>query len=201
MIDCSTHGRPSGRPFFSQYNMAPQQIEITMQKFIIIAAALALSLAGCGGSKEAQDLAEVEAAESAGESAMTGATAAGAPAGSTAASKPQTAMQVVVAADAIAVGNGVGPNGLVSNKQPQYGLSDTMYASLPVKGRPAGAVVKVYWTYQDGMSHKEETKNVEAGVEAVSFQFSTADGMKRGSYSVQIDVDDAPAGIVDFVVK
>ena len=70
---------------------------------------------------------------------------------------------------------------------------------MPTKGHAPGAKGYVYWTYQDGRTHKEEAKPV-AG-EFLSFQFSQADGMKPGKYNVEIDINDKPVGIVDFTVQ
>jgi len=82
-----------------------------------------------------------------------------------------------------------------------YALNDTLHASAPVSGRPAGTEVKIYWTYQDGTSHKEETKKVESGMKFLTFDFSRANGMKAGGYMVQLDVGGVPAGILDIKVK
>jgi hypothetical protein len=106
---------------------------------------------------------------------------------------------VTVRADAIAVGHQVGPNQAVSAAKRAYTTADTIYASLPTKGQPAGAKGYVYWTYQDGRTHKEEAKPVSG--EYLNFQFSQADGMKPGKYNVEIDINDKPVGIVDFTVQ
>ena len=63
----------------------------------------------------------------------------------------------------------------------------------------AGAIARVYWTYQDGTSDKEEEKPVAGDI--VNFSFSQADGMQPGAYNVQIDIDDVPVGIADFQVQ
>jgi hypothetical protein len=104
---------------------------------------------------------------------------------------------VAVAADAVSVGTSLDPSGAASGAKPAYSTADTLYASLSAKGRHGTA--KVYWTAPNGLSAKEEEKPV-AG-DNVSFQFSAADGMKAGTYNVEIDVDGVPAGIVDFTVQ
>ena len=106
---------------------------------------------------------------------------------------------VTVRADAIAVGNVIGPNQAVTAGKRTYATGDTVYASMPTRGQPAGATAQVYWTYQDGLTHKEESKPVTG--EYLNFQFSQADGMKPGKYNVEIDVNDKPVGIVDFTVQ
>lgn len=107
----------------------------------------------------------------------------------------------IVSADAVAVGKAVGPNGAVSAAKAVYSIDDTVHASIPTGGHAAGSEALIYWTFQDGSSHKEERKRIEAGAEYVNFAFSRADGMKTGKYSVQVDVAEKPVGIVDFSVQ
>lgn len=110
---------------------------------------------------------------------------------------------VEVRADAIAAGHVLGANGAVSESKPGavYGSGDTIHASAPTRGQKPGADVSVYWTYQDGTTHKEEMKTLGAGEQYVNFSFAKADGMRPGKYNVQIDFDFKPVGIVDFQVK
>ena len=117
------------------------------------------------------------------------------------AAAPEAVMPTVVSADAVALGNAIGPNGAVSSGKAVYSIGDTVYASIPTGGHAAGSEALIYWTFQDGYSHKEERKRIEAGAEHVDFAFSRADGMKAGKYSVQVDVADKPVGIVDFSVQ
>ena len=100
---------------------------------------------------------------------------------------------VTVAADAVTVGSALGPDQAATGPKASYGLGDTVYASARGNG-----MAKVYWTFQDGTSHKEEEKPANG---IVSFQFDSASGMRAGDYTVEIDIDDVPVGITDFVVK
>lgn len=162
---------------------------------------LPLLLAGCGKSDAERDLAEIDAAQqgpAATEAAdMKPTSGVGT---STSASAPPIE-PVEVRADAFMIGSVLGGDGGVSGTKPVYALTDTLHASVPVSGRPAGTEVKIYWTYQDGSSHKEETKKVESGMKHLIFDFSRATGMKAGSYMVQLDVGGMPAGILDIKVK
>ena len=108
-------------------------------------------------------------------------------------------LPVTVAADAFKIGSTVGANSEAAMPKPAYAIGDTVYASLPARRYRKGSTANVYWTYQDGLSQKEETKEISG--EFVTFAFSKADGMKPGKYNVEIGVDDKPVGIVDFVVQ
>lgn len=107
---------------------------------------------------------------------------------------------VTVSANAFAVGSAQGPDGAAISPKASYTMNDTVYASLPGGKYPNGAIARIYWTSaKDGNSHKEEEKTIASG--PTSFEFSQADGMKPGTYNVEIDVNDRPVGIVDVVVK
>ena len=103
---------------------------------------------------------------------------------------------VVVDADAVRVGASLGPQGATGAK-PAYSTSDTVHASLAAAGRTGTA--KVDWSDGTGIAVKDEEKPMSG--DHVSFDFSRADGMKAGKYTVEIDVDDVPAGISEFTVK
>lgn len=168
---------------------------------LLITTILALSLVGCGNSDESRDLAEIEAAQ-AGENISGTADGATAPANEPAvATASPPIMPVEVSSDAFKIGTAIGPDGSASGAKSSFNLNDTLHASVPVSGRPAGTEVKIYWSYQDGSSHKEEAKKVTAGAKYLTFDFSKANGMKPGSYMVQLDVNGTPAGILDIVVK
>ncbi len=109
-------------------------------------------------------------------------------------------LPVTVAANAFAIGSVLSPEGAATTPKASYSVSDTLYASLPAGKFPSGATARIYWTYaKDGISHKEEEKEVGTG--PVNFQFSRADGLKAGEYNVEIDINDRPIGIVDVVVN
>ncbi len=108
-------------------------------------------------------------------------------------------LPVTVAADAFTIGSALGTGNQATAAKPAYALGDTVYASLPAGRYRKGSTANVYWTYQDGLSQKEEAKDISG--EFVTFEFGKADGMKPGKYNVEIGVDDKPVGIVDFVVQ
>jgi len=132
--------------------------------------------------------------------------AAAGPANDAAASGPGAAINapdappveaVEVAADAVRLGTALDANQSATGAKPAYSVDDTVYASIATGGR--GGTAKVYWSGPDGLSVKEEEKPM-AG-DHVGFAFSRADGMQAGHYTVEIDVDGVPAGIVEFTVQ
>jgi len=112
---------------------------------------------------------------------------------------PEVVKPVTVSNDAITLGTTVQDGRVVKAPRAQFTLADTVRAGVAGGGHPAGAETRIYWTYQDGLSHKEETKPLTA--EGVVFEFSRSDGMKPGRYTVQVDVGPTPIGLVDFEVR
>lgn len=171
----------------------------------VLAAFISLGIPGCGGAdKEAQDLAEIEAAEASQPIASTQspATTADHAASATNAKNLDTGpAPVLVSGDALKIGVDSNPDGSAKDSKHVYSTTDVLHASFPVAGRTIGTQVKIYWSYQNGLSHKEEIKKVEPNMAFASFEFSKKDGLTSGKYMVQIDVNDTPAGIVDIVVK
>lgn len=114
---------------------------------------------------------------------------------------PDSLLPAEVSDTAVTVGSSLANDRAVKSAQAQFSTSDTVYASASVVGKP-GSSVSVYWTYQDGTTHKEETRDLTSGgAQPVTFSFAKGDGMKPGKYNVQIDDDMTPVGIADFVVK
>lgn len=156
-------------------------------------AALALTLCAC--TKPAP-----EATPATEQPAATTATPPPSPAPLPATPAADAVLPVEVKADAIAVGDVLGPNQAVASAKPMYSTSDTIYVSMPTKGQPAGGKAHVYWTAaQTGLSVKEEDKTLSG--DYVNFQISGTDGLKPGTYNVEIDVNDKPVGIADFKVQ
>ena len=160
---------------------------------VVIAASLGVSLSACRDDA-AVDADEITATEMSEQPPP--------PAAATSAAAPtQVVMPVTVSADAVTVGKAVGADGAVTTIVTTYSVADTVYASIPTSGHAPGSDVHVYWSYQDGSSHKEERKPIPSGDKYVNFHFSKADGLRVGKYTVQFDVAEVPVGIVDFSVQ
>lgn len=162
---------------------------MSQARIILVAAALALALGAC--NKSGPEVAGEETAAAPGETGADGTPADAAPA--TPSPSTEKVEPVAVSGNAVLVGSARGADGAATAPKPTYAVGDTVYASARGNG-PA----RVYWTYQDGNSHKEEEKPANG---IVTFQFDAASGMKAGNYTVQVDINDTPVGITDFVVK
>ena len=164
------------------------------RRLALCAALTAALLAGC---EEKIDVPATDAATAAEAAQAPSPAVAGPAASATGAANPAAIEPVVVDANAVRVGSALDAAQAATGTRPAYAIGDTVYASLATGGRSGTA--KVYWSGSDGISVKEEEKPVNG--DNVNFRFSRADGMKPGKYTVEIDLDDVPAGITDFTVR
>ncbi|WP_133480175.1 hypothetical protein [Cognatilysobacter segetis] len=113
---------------------------------------------------------------------------------------PLGAVPYTVPANALTLGNALGPNGAVATPASTFTVNDTIHVTFPMTGRTPGAPVTVFWTYQDGRTHHEERGPLPAGTFG-HYTFSKAEGMQPGRYNVEVQIANRPIGISDFVVQ
>jgi hypothetical protein len=153
---------------------------------------VALLLGGCGsGSDDEQPIAPT--ARKSGNDAASGFT--------DPSKDPLAETPFAVSASALTVGTTVGPDGaVVKPPTARFTTADTVHVSFPVNGLAPGAPVTVFWTYQNGKTDHEERTRLAPNGKFASYSFSAANGMKPGSYNVEVQVNDRPVGIADFSV-
>ena len=103
---------------------------------------------------------------------------------------------VVVSPTAAFVGSALDENGDIATPQRDFAVADTVYVSVPSKGRRLGDRLEVFWFHQDGRSRKDEIKNIAGPFTAFEFQPSEV-----GKYNVEVDVNNRPIALVEFEVK
>lgn len=171
------------------------------KKSILIAGALALVLNACSGADHEDDSDILDAEISQTATPAEGAASDHANTNANPSGNGSTAQQVVIAADAVAVGNVVGDNGAVAAGKTAYATTDTVYASVPVGGYPSNSEVAIFWFAENGSSIKDERRPIAVDAKFMNFSLSAADGMAPGRYTAQIDIGETPVGMADFVVK
>ena len=102
----------------------------------------------------------------------------------------------------IDMGRHVGADKKISDKTDDFGVKDTIYASIHTKGGTAPAQVMARWTFQDGKVVNEETQTVSGGAEGdTEFHITKATAWPKGKYTVHILVDGKEAKTKDVTVK
>ena len=94
------------------------------------------------------------------------------------------------------IGAAIDGNGDISEARTTFAPDEKVYVSMNAKGRRQGDRVHVYWFHSDGLSRKEEGKQIAGPF--VAFDFTPSE---TGKYSIEIDVNERPIGLVDFEVK
>ena len=108
----------------------------------------------------------------------------------------QPADPYLVSGTAGKVGAAIDDQGDIMEPKVVFSPNETVYLSMDAKGRRPGDRVRVYWFHQDGISRREEEKQVEGPF--VAFDYAPTE---TGKFNVEIDVNEKPIGLVDFEVK
>jgi len=84
----------------------------------------------------------------------------------------------------------------------EFGVRDTIYASVKTEGSATGANLTARWTFQDGQIVEEQTQTVNATGDAVTeFHMTKATPWPKGTYKLTILLNGAPVETEDFEVK
>ncbi len=109
-----------------------------------------------------------------------------------------------VAVVSVTVGKAVGADKKVSAATDTFAKGDTIYASIDTSGN-GNATLKAKWTYEKGGKTavvKEDSQTIAATGPATSeFHIAKPDGWPTGDYTVEILLNDKPAGTKKFAVK
>lgn len=103
---------------------------------------------------------------------------------------------VEVAPNVAFVGSAIDDRGDLLTPQQNFVVGDTVYVSVPSKGRKLGDQMEVFWFHDDGKSRKEDAKRIAGPFTA--FEFKPTEAAK---YNVEVDVNNRPIALVEFEVK
>ncbi len=103
---------------------------------------------------------------------------------------------VVVDPNAAFVGSALTETGEIATPQREFNVGDTVYLSVPSKGRRLGSGLEVFWFHSDGRSRRDDQKRIEGPFTALEFVPEEA-----GQYNVEVAVDGRTVGLVEFEVR
>jgi hypothetical protein len=102
----------------------------------------------------------------------------------------------------IDVGRSIGPDNRVIEPADEFRISDTIYASVVMRGRANEATLKARWTQASGELIDETVRTVTPVGETISeFHLVQPAGWQRGKYRVEILLDGATVGREEFEVS
>ena len=113
------------------------------------------------------------------------------------------AMQTPAALQVASVdlGKAVDANKRVTSSTDDFGVRDTIYASVATTSSGNGVLV-AHWTFEDGQQVEHSEQNVSAaGPANTEFHISKATAWPAGKYRVVITLDGREVGSKDFEIK
>lgn len=100
------------------------------------------------------------------------------------------------------LGKAVGPDNHVTAATDSFGPKDTIYLSVVSDGVAPSVALRAKWTFgPKGIAVDDKTDTIASlGPKATAFKISKPSGWPVGQYTVQLFVDDKPAGTKQFQV-
>ncbi|MEO8193986.1 MAG: hypothetical protein ABI681_09045 [Gemmatimonadales bacterium] len=119
----------------------------------------------------------------------------------TAAMVPAPPAVVVLKVAGIETGKGINADKTVKDDAHDFGVRDTVYASVKTEGAGSGKLA-AKWTYQDGQVVGESTQDIAPPGDANhEFHIQKATRWPKGDYKVEIMLDGVSVGFKDFTIK
>ncbi|HUQ98767.1 MAG TPA: hypothetical protein VM166_04880 [Gemmatimonadaceae bacterium] len=103
----------------------------------------------------------------------------------------------------IQVGRRIGADKRINDQATDFGVRDTVYASVTTEGAATSSNLVAKWTFNGKQVVDSSTQNVSprGGTNVTEFHISKATAWPKGAYKVEIFLDGASAGSKDFNVK
>ncbi|HET8633948.1 MAG TPA: hypothetical protein VFL88_07345 [Gemmatimonadales bacterium] len=106
----------------------------------------------------------------------------------------------------IQLGSAVGGDRTITMPKTEFGVNDTIYASVKTEGAAAsGSTLTAVWTYEkDGNEARVDSTSLSitpTGPTATEFHISRPGGLPTGDYHVEVWANGKSAGTRDFKVK
>jgi len=112
-----------------------------------------------------------------------------------------TAPAAPVAVTSMNLGRSIGPDKRVVSETTQFGVNDTIYASVATSGT-GSATLAARWTYQDGQVVDETTQSISAaGPATTEFHVSKPSGWPSGNYRVEVMLNGTASQSKEFSVQ
>jgi hypothetical protein len=103
---------------------------------------------------------------------------------------------------AIDLGRAIGPDNRVIEPTDEFRTNDTIYASVVMLGRADAATLKARWLQASGQLLDETVRTVSpVGETTAEFHLVQPAGWQKGSYRVEILLDDVTVGREEFEVS
>jgi hypothetical protein len=102
----------------------------------------------------------------------------------------------------VELGKSIDADKKIKDKADDFGVRDTIYASVKTEGSATGATLTARWTFQDGQVVEEQTQTINATGDAVTeFHVMKATAWPKGTYKLAILLNGTEVETEDFEIK
>ena len=102
----------------------------------------------------------------------------------------------------VEIGKSINEDKTIKDNTDDFGVRDTIYASVKTEGAASNATLLARWTYQDNQVVEEQSQTVNAtGDMITSFRLTKATAWPKGNYKLTILLNGAEVETEDFEIK
>lgn len=101
----------------------------------------------------------------------------------------------------IELGSTAGPDGRVLAARTEFGVKDSVIASLFTENTAPGTTATARWTFQTGQTVDSTTQSIAASPAVTKFYIYKRSGWPVGKYKVEIALSTGQTAVQEFEVK
>jgi hypothetical protein len=102
----------------------------------------------------------------------------------------------------VELGKSLNTDKTIKDNTDDFGVRDTIYASVKTQGSANGATLVARWTFQDGQVVEEQTQTITATGDSVTeFHITKATAWPKGTYKLAILLNGTEVETEDFEIK
>ncbi len=102
----------------------------------------------------------------------------------------------------VKLGKSLNADKTIKDNADDFGVRDTIYASVKTQGSATGATLTARWTFQDGQVVEEQSQTINATGDAITeFHVMKATAWPKGTYKLSIMLNGAEVETEDFEIK
>ena len=99
------------------------------------------------------------------------------------------------------VGKSVGADLKINDETDDFGVRDTLYASVKTEGTASGATLTARWTFGEQLVEEQTQTLTTTGDQITNFRIMKPTAWPKGSYKVTIMLNGAAVETEDFEIK
>ena len=115
---------------------------------------------------------------------------------------PATTTPAAFKVSDVELGKSLNTDKTIKDNTDDFGVRDTIYASVKTEGSATGATLTARWTFQDNQVVEEQTQTINATGDAITeFHIMKATAWPKGNYKLSILLNGTEVETEDFEIK